>query len=234
VAGASGAASAGAVSYSCSGSGLPRGRPEGSGPTTNAVSLARVIANTAGSALLQPDGIVMHPTNWLTTRLLRDGTGGTAECPNVPDCLPYLYAALLARGAELDGGDDLIPGVSNASGNKTDVLERLDDLAGGLQQPVVTVECSLGSEDGRGLPEFNRWIEELHDLRTHKPFRSGQEVLVEAGNDLHVPLRHRPPVSRPAGGRVERPRDLHQGSPGASAQRTLLAETGMTDGTAFA
>ena len=24
-----------------------------------------------------PDTIVMHPTNWLTTRLMRDGTGGT-------------------------------------------------------------------------------------------------------------------------------------------------------------
>jgi HK97 family phage major capsid protein len=47
------------------------------GTDDNAVSLARVVANTAGSANLQPDGIIMHPTNWLTTRLLRDGTGGT-------------------------------------------------------------------------------------------------------------------------------------------------------------
>ena len=44
----------------------------------NAVALARVLANTAGSSFLQPDTIIMHPTNWLTTRLLRDGTGGTA------------------------------------------------------------------------------------------------------------------------------------------------------------
>jgi HK97 family phage major capsid protein len=43
----------------------------------NAVALAKVIANTAGSANLEPDTIVMHPSNWLTTRLLRDGTGGT-------------------------------------------------------------------------------------------------------------------------------------------------------------
>jgi HK97 family phage major capsid protein len=43
----------------------------------NAVALARVIANTRGSSFLEPDAIVMHPTNWLTTRLLRDGTGGT-------------------------------------------------------------------------------------------------------------------------------------------------------------
>ena len=70
------------------------------------------------------------------------------KCPNVPDCLRYFYAALPARGAELHGGDDLIPGVSNASGNEADVLERLDDLAGGLQQPVVTVGCSIGGFEG--------------------------------------------------------------------------------------
>jgi len=44
----------------------------------NAVALARVIANTAGSSYLQPDTVIMHPTNWLSTRLLRDGSGGTA------------------------------------------------------------------------------------------------------------------------------------------------------------
>ena len=27
---------------------------------------------------VQPDTVVLHPSNWLTTRLLRDGTGGTA------------------------------------------------------------------------------------------------------------------------------------------------------------
>jgi HK97 family phage major capsid protein len=43
----------------------------------NAVALAKVLANTAGSSFLQPDTIIMHPTNWLSTRLLRDGTGGT-------------------------------------------------------------------------------------------------------------------------------------------------------------
>jgi HK97 family phage major capsid protein len=43
----------------------------------NSVALAKVIANTAGSAFLAPDTIIMHPTNWLNTRLLRDGTGGT-------------------------------------------------------------------------------------------------------------------------------------------------------------
>jgi HK97 family phage major capsid protein len=43
----------------------------------NAVALARVIANTRGSSFLAPDTVIMHPTNWLNTRLLRDGTGGT-------------------------------------------------------------------------------------------------------------------------------------------------------------
>jgi HK97 family phage major capsid protein len=44
----------------------------------NATALAKVIANTYGSSFLYPDTVIMHPTNWLSTRLLRDGTGGTA------------------------------------------------------------------------------------------------------------------------------------------------------------
>jgi HK97 family phage major capsid protein len=44
----------------------------------NATALAKVLANTMGSANLMPSGVIMHPTNWLSTRLLRDGTGGTA------------------------------------------------------------------------------------------------------------------------------------------------------------
>ena len=43
----------------------------------NSVALAKVIANTAGSSYLVPDTVILHPTNWLNTRLLRDGTGGT-------------------------------------------------------------------------------------------------------------------------------------------------------------
>jgi HK97 family phage major capsid protein len=40
-------------------------------------ALARVIANTRGSSFLQPDTVILHPTQWLNMRLLRDGTGGT-------------------------------------------------------------------------------------------------------------------------------------------------------------
>jgi HK97 family phage major capsid protein len=43
----------------------------------NTTALAKVIANTRGSSFLQPDAILIHPTNWLSSRLLRDGTGGT-------------------------------------------------------------------------------------------------------------------------------------------------------------
>jgi HK97 family phage major capsid protein len=43
----------------------------------NTTALAKVIANTRGSSFLQPDAVIMHPTNWLNSRLLRDGTGGT-------------------------------------------------------------------------------------------------------------------------------------------------------------
>lgn len=38
----------------------------------NAVALAKVIANTRGSSFLEPDTIVLHPANWLATRLLTD------------------------------------------------------------------------------------------------------------------------------------------------------------------
>ena len=42
----------------------------------NTVAIAKVIANTRGSANLEPDAIIMHPSN-LSSRLLRDGAGGT-------------------------------------------------------------------------------------------------------------------------------------------------------------
>jgi HK97 family phage major capsid protein len=47
------------------------------GTDDNATALARVLANTAGSSFLVPDTIILHPAQWLSTRLLRDGTGGT-------------------------------------------------------------------------------------------------------------------------------------------------------------
>jgi HK97 family phage major capsid protein len=43
----------------------------------NVTAIAKVIGNTAGSSFVQPTGIVMHPGNWLASRLLRDGAGGT-------------------------------------------------------------------------------------------------------------------------------------------------------------
>jgi HK97 family phage major capsid protein len=43
----------------------------------NSTALLKVISNTAGSANLRPDLVVLHPSNYLSTRLLRDGTGGT-------------------------------------------------------------------------------------------------------------------------------------------------------------
>ena len=43
----------------------------------NAVALLKVLNNTRGSSFVEPEWIIMHPSNWLTTRLLRDGTGGT-------------------------------------------------------------------------------------------------------------------------------------------------------------
>jgi hypothetical protein len=43
----------------------------------NLACVARVVSNTAGSSHVLPTGIAMNPTNWLNSRLLRDGSGGT-------------------------------------------------------------------------------------------------------------------------------------------------------------
>jgi hypothetical protein len=39
----------------------------------NVLAVAKVIANDRGSSYLQPDAIIMHPSNWLSCRILRDG-----------------------------------------------------------------------------------------------------------------------------------------------------------------
>jgi HK97 family phage major capsid protein len=67
----------------------------------NTVALARVIANTRGSSFLQPDTVIMHPTNWLNSRLLRDGTGGTAG--NYLAGGPFGVSSNNAGGAALFG-----------------------------------------------------------------------------------------------------------------------------------
>jgi HK97 family phage major capsid protein len=41
----------------------------------NAVGLLKAMSGTRGSSFSEPDAIVMHPDNWLTTRLLTDTTG---------------------------------------------------------------------------------------------------------------------------------------------------------------
>jgi HK97 family phage major capsid protein len=60
-----------------------------------------VIANTRGSSFLQPDTVIMHPTNWLNSRLLRDGTGGTAG--NYLAGGPFGVSSNNAGGAPLFG-----------------------------------------------------------------------------------------------------------------------------------
>jgi Phage capsid family len=47
------------------------------GTDDSVTALARVIANTRGSSFLQPDTVILHPTQWTSMRLLRDGAGGT-------------------------------------------------------------------------------------------------------------------------------------------------------------
>ena len=42
-------------------------------------AIVEVVANTRGSSYLQPDTVILHPTNWLNMRLLREGLGGTTR-----------------------------------------------------------------------------------------------------------------------------------------------------------
>jgi HK97 family phage major capsid protein len=71
------------------------------GADDNVTGLAKVIANTRGSANVMPDAVVMHPTNWLNTRLLRDGAGGTAG--NFYGAGPFGASGNNAGGAALFG-----------------------------------------------------------------------------------------------------------------------------------
>jgi Phage capsid family len=75
----------------------------------NITAIARVISDTRGSSWLEPDAIVMHPSNWLTTRLLKDGTGGTVGAFFGGG--PFSYGpygnALNAAGAGVFGGETL-------------------------------------------------------------------------------------------------------------------------------
>jgi HK97 family phage major capsid protein len=67
----------------------------------NTTALARVIANTRGSSFLQPDTGILHPTNYLNMRLLRDGSGGTVG--NYLAGGPFGVSSNNAGGAALFG-----------------------------------------------------------------------------------------------------------------------------------
>jgi HK97 family phage major capsid protein len=60
----------------------------------NAVALAKVIANTAGSSFLAPDTVIIHPTNWLTrgcsgtARAARSGSSTAAARSPAPTATP--------------------------------------------------------------------------------------------------------------------------------------------------
>jgi HK97 family phage major capsid protein len=112
----------------------------------NAVGLAKVIANTRGSSYLQPDAIVMHPSNWLNTRLLRAGTAG--------DYLgggPFGYSAGAGRGAPVGMfGESLWNTrvvLSEAVGAGTALVGNFSQGAHIWRRGGVTVEASNSHED---------------------------------------------------------------------------------------
>jgi len=50
----------------------------GAGTDDKAAQIFKAMNGMRGSAFVEPDWIVMHPTDWQTIRLLKDGAGGTA------------------------------------------------------------------------------------------------------------------------------------------------------------
>ena len=115
-----------------------------------------------------------------------------SKLPNVRDRFVDLHIALLAVAACLNDGHDVITAVDEAHGDVVDVPEDLEYLPPAAREAVVTVERSLGSEEGCALPDLDAWIEELQKLWIGQAFRPGEKLVVEPGNRLHVLLRHRP------------------------------------------
>lgn len=113
----------------------------------NATALAKVIANTAGSAFLQPDAILMHPSNWLSTRLLRDGAGGTVG--NFYGAGPFGRSGNNAGAANLFGGVlwDLPVVLSNVVGPGTALVGNFGQGCHIWRRGGVSVEASSSHQD---------------------------------------------------------------------------------------
>jgi HK97 family phage major capsid protein len=117
------------------------------GSDDNVVALAKVVANTQGSANVPPTGIILHPQNWLATRLLKDGVGGTAG--NFYGSGPFGQAAQNAGAAGLFGQTlwDLPVALSTTVGVGTAVVGAFATDAAIGRRGGPTVEASNSHQD---------------------------------------------------------------------------------------
>ena len=109
----------------------------------NAVALAKVIGNTAGSSFVQPTGIAMHPVNFLNTRLLTDANGQFLGGG------PFGLAAQNAGAANLFGQSlwDVPVALTTTVGLGTAVVGGFANAAAIARRGGVTVEATNSHQD---------------------------------------------------------------------------------------
>jgi HK97 family phage major capsid protein len=117
------------------------------GSDDNLTAIAKVIANTAGSSHVMPTGVVMHPTNWLASRLLRDGSGGTVGA--YFGAGPFGPAAQNAGAAGLFGQSlwDVPVALSTTVGPGTAIVGGFANCAAIARRSGVVVEATNSHSD---------------------------------------------------------------------------------------
>jgi hypothetical protein len=93
----------------------------------NTTALARVIANTRGSSFLQPDAVIMHPTNWLNSRLVRGRDGRHGR--------PVLRRRPVHRGVRQRGRRKAVRRVALEHAGRVEHGRRHGDGVGRLLRP---------------------------------------------------------------------------------------------------
>jgi HK97 family phage major capsid protein len=110
-------------------------------------TIAKVIGNTAGSSFVVPTGVIMHPQNWLASRLLRDGQGGTIGA--YFGAGPFGVAAQNAGPANLFGQTlwDVPVALSTTVGLGTAIVGGFANAAAIARRGGVTVEATNSHAD---------------------------------------------------------------------------------------
>jgi Phage capsid family len=113
----------------------------------NLQCIAKVISNTAGSSHVMPTGIVMHPSNWLASRLLRDGAGGTVGA--YFGAGPFGLSAQNAGAANLFGQSlwDTPVALSTTVGLGTAIVGGFATAAAIARRSGVVVEATNSHDD---------------------------------------------------------------------------------------